>query len=211
MDKMTEKTCEQFLAELAGKSPVPGGGGASALVGAIGTALGNMVGSLTVGKKKYAAVEADMEGLNLRSEQLRRELEGLVTADAEVFAPLSRAYSLPRSTPEELAHREAVMAEVLEQASAVPMEIMKRCADAIELVEEYAQKGSALAVSDAGCAAALCKAAMQAASLNVFINTKSMKDRARAEELNEQAQLLLEEYCARADLVFEEVAAKLGG
>ncbi len=211
MDKMTEKTCEQFLAELAGKSPVPGGGGASALVGAIGTALGNMVGSLTVGKKKYAAVEADMERLNLRSEQLRRELEGLVTADAEVFAPLSRAYSLPRSTPEELAHREAVMAEVLEQASAVPMEIMKRCADAIELVEEYAQKGSALAVSDAGCAAALCKAAMQAASLNVFINTKSMKDRARAEELNEQAQLLLEEYCARADLVFEEVAAKLGG
>lgn len=211
MDKMTEKTCEQFLAELAGKSPVPGGGGASALVGAIGTALGNMVGSLTVGKKKYAAVEADMERLNLRSEQLRRELEGLVTADAEVFAPLSRAYSLPRSTPEELAHREAVMAEVLEQASAVPMEIMKRCADAIELVEEYAQKGSALAVSDAGCAAALCKAAMQAASLNVFINTKSMKDRPRAEELNEQAQLLLEEYCARADLVFEEVAAKLGG
>ena len=211
MDKMTEKTCEQFLAELAGKSPVPGGGGASALVGAIGTALGNMVGSLTVGKKKSAAVEADMERLNLRSEQLRRELEGLGTADAEVFAPLSRAYSLPRSTPEELAHREAVMAEVLEQASAVPMEIMKRCADAIELVEEYAQKGSALAVSDAGCAAALCKAAMQAASLNVFINTKSMKDRARAEELNEQAQLLLEEYCARADLVFEEVAAKLGG
>jgi formiminotetrahydrofolate cyclodeaminase len=184
MEAMTKRSCEQYLTDLAGKAPVPGGGGTAALVGALGVALGNMVGNLTTGKKKYAAVEEDIRALNRRSEELRRELEGLVTADAEVFEPLSRAYALPKTTPEEQAHREEVMAQVLEQACAVPMEIMEGCAQAIELVEEYARKGSVMAVSDAGCAAALCRAAMEAASLNVFINTKSMTDRARAAELN---------------------------
>lgn len=211
MAKMTEKTCEQFLAALATKAPVPGGGGASALVGAIGVALGNMVGSLTTGKKKYAAVEEDIQRMNRRAERLRSELEALVTADAEVFEPLSRAYGLPKNTPEEADYKRRVMESALCAACDVPMEIMSECCEGIRLVEDYARKGSVMAVSDAGCAAVLCKAALQAASLNVFINTKSMTNREHAQELNKKAQKMLAEFCPRADSVFEQVSKQLGG
>lgn len=207
--EMMEQSCTQFLAELAGKAPVPGGGGASALVGAAGVALGNMVGCLTTGKKKYAAVEADIQALNARAEALRRELEALVQADAEAFAPLAAAYGLPKDTPEQAAHKAAVLEAALNTACAVPLEIMQNCAEGIALVEEYAAKGSVLAVSDAGCAAALCKAALQSASLNVFINTKLMTDRPRADALDAQADALLNEYVPRADAVFASVTNKL--
>ena len=207
--EMMEKSCGQFLAELAGKAPTPGGGGASALVGAAGVALGNMVGSLTVGKKKYAAVEAGIQALNARSEALRGELEALVQADAEAFAPLAAAYGLPKDTPEQAAHKSAVLEKALDAACAVPLQIMEKCAEGIALAEEYAAKGSVMAVSDAGCAAVLCKAALQAASLNVFINTKLMADRSRADVLDAKADSLLNEFVPRADAVFESVMQKL--
>ena len=206
---MMEQSCTRFLAELAGKAPVPGGGGASALVGAAGVALGNMVGCLTAGKKKYAAVEADIQALNAKAEALRRELEALVQADAEAFAPLAAAYGLPKDTPAQAAHKAAVLEAALDTACAVPLEIMQKCAEGIVLVEEYAAKGSVLAVSDAGCAAALCKAALQSASLNVFINTKLMTDRTHAAALDAQADALLNEYVPRADAVFASVTNKL--
>ena len=207
--EMMEKSCGQFLAELAGKAPTPGGGGASALVGAAGVALGNMVGSLTTGKKKYAAVEAGIQALNARAETLRGELEALVQADAEAFAPLAAAYGLPKDTPEQAAHKAAVLEKALDAACAVPLQIMEKCAEGIALAEEYAAKGSVLAVSDAGCAAALCKAALQAASLNVFINTKLMADRSRADVLDAKADNLLNEFVPRADAVFASVMQKL--
>lgn len=207
--EMMEQSCTRFLAELAGKAPVPGGGGASALVGAAGVALGNMVGCLTTGKKKYAAVEADIQTLNAKAEALRRELEALVQADAEAFAPLAAAYGLPKDTPAQAAHKAAVLEAALDTACAVPLEIMQKCAEGIVLVEQYAAKGSVLAVSDAGCAAALCKAALQSASLNVFINTKLMTDRPRADALDAQADALLNEYVPRADAVFASVTNKL--
>ena len=203
--EMMEKSCGQFLAELAGKAPTPGGGGASALVGAAGVALGNMVGSLTTGKKKYAAVEAGIQALNARAETLRRELEALVQADAEAFAPLAAAYGLPKDTPEQAAHKAAVLEKALDAACAVPLQIMEKCAEGITLAEEYAAKGSVLAVSDAGCAAALCKAAR----LNVFINTKLMTDRSRADVLDAKADNLLNEFVPRADAVFASVMQKL--
>ena len=207
--EMMEKSCGQFLAELAGKAPTPGGGGASALVGAAGVALGNMVGSLTTGKKKYAAVEAGIQALNARAETLRGELEALVQADAEAFAPLAAAYGLPKDTPEQAAHKSAVLEKALDAACAVPLQIMEKCAEGIALVEEYAAKGSVMAVSDAGCAAALCKAALQAASLNVFINTKLMADRDHAAALDAKADGLLNEFVPRADAVFASVMQKL--
>lgn len=209
MEQMTNKPCEQFLAELSTKAPVPGGGGASALVGAIGVALGNMVGSLTTGKKKYAAVEEDIRQLNAKAEEIRKELERLVTADAEAFEPLSKAYGLPKSTPEEIAHKEQVMEEALQVACDVPMQIMMRCCDALDLIEEYAGKGSVMAVSDAGVAAVCCKAALQGASLNVFINTKAMKDRNRANRLNLEADILLSNYQPKADAIFDKVNRQL--
>ena len=116
--------CNEFVEVLASKAPVPGGGGASALVVAIGTALGNMVGSLTVGKKKYADVEEEMWELKKKADELQKELLHLIERDAEVFEPLSKAYGMPRETEEEKAEKARVMEIVLKDACSVPMEIM---------------------------------------------------------------------------------------
>ena len=97
--------CNEFVEVLASKAPVPGGGGASALVGAVGTALGNMVGSLTVGKKKYADVEEEMYQLKAKADQLQADLLRLIERDAEVFEPLAKAYGMPRETEEEKAEK----------------------------------------------------------------------------------------------------------
>ena len=202
---MNEMSLTQFLDKLATKEPVPGGGGASALAGAIGVALGNMVGSLTVGKKKYAAVEADIIALNEKAEEVRHALCALIEKDAEVFEPLSRAYSIPKDDPT----RDEVMAKVLKEASLVPLEIMRNCCKALDLISEYAQKGSVIAISDAGCAAAMCKAALESAALNVYINTKSMKDRELAESMNAEVQEMMDKYCQMASEVYGSVAGRL--
>lgn len=204
-------SCEAFLEDLAGSAPAPGGGGAAALVGAAGAALGNMVGSLTVGKKKYAAVEADILVLNRRSAALRKRLEGLVQADADAFTPLAAAYKLPKETPEQQAHKAAVLEAALEGACAVPLEIMSACCEGIALAVEYAEKGSVMAVSDAGCAALFCKAALQAAGLNVSINTRLMADKAHAAALNAQADAMLAEFVPQADQIYEKLTHSLRG
>ena len=204
-------TCTEFVEVLASKAPVPGGGGASALVGAVGTALGNMVGSLTVGKKKYADVEDEIIECKKEADEIAKEFLELMDKDAEAFEPLSRAYGLPKSTPEEIAEKEEIMENALNVACGVPIEIMKTCARGIDLVEVFAAKGSRIALSDAGVGATLLKSAMQGASLNVYINTKSMKDRKRAEELNQLADSLREEYEAKADRIFAKVSRPQSG
>ena len=201
--------CDEFVTVLASKAPVPGGGGASALVGAVGTALGNMVGSLTVGKKKYADVEAEMWELKAKCDKLQAEFLRLIERDAEVFDPLSKAYGMPRETEEEKAEKARVMEIVLKEACSVPMEIMEKCCEAIDVIVEFAAKGSALAISDAGVGVIFCKAALQGASLNVFINTKSMKNREYAEELNAKAEAMLAKYTVLADEVFALVRGRL--
>ena len=130
-------------------------------------------------------------------------------ADADAFAPLAAAYGLPKDTPEQAAHKASVLEAALDGASAVPLQIMEKCAEGIALAGQYAAKGSVLAVSDAGCAAVLCKAALQAASLNVFINTKLMADRSRAAALDARADALLAEFVPRADETFTAVSGKL--
>ena len=201
--------CNEFVEVLASKAPVPGGGGASALVGAIGTALGNMVGSLTVGKKKYADVEEEMYELKGKADALQKELLHLIERDAEVFEPLSKAYGMPRNTEEEKAEKARVMEIVLKDACSVTMEIMERCCEAIDLIEVFAEKGSTLAISDAGVGATFCKAALEGASLNVFINTKSMKNREYADELNKKADEMLSVYTKKAEEIYQSVAARL--
>lgn len=205
----TTYTCEDFVEILATKAPVPGGGGASALVGALGTALGNMVGSLTVGKKKYADVEADIIALKEKADALQKDFLRLVEEDAKVFEPLSKAYGMPKDTEEEKAEKARVMEIVLKDACSVPMEIMRKCCEAIDIIEEFAAKGSVIALSDAGVGAAFCKAALYGASLNVFINTKSMTNREYAESLNKEAEEMMAVYGAKADAVFEGVNARL--
>ena len=204
-----EKSCSEFTEILASKAPVPGGGGAAALAGAVGTALGNMVGSLTVGKKKYAKVEAHMHTLMEKAAGLRIELLELVDKDAEVFAPLAKAYGMPAETQEQKEEKQRVMEECLKLACSVPLEIMEKCCEAIEIHREFAAKGSRLAVSDAGVGAAICKAALIGASLNVYINTGLMKDRALAKELDERADMMTEKYSAAADEIFEGVCEEI--
>ncbi len=200
-----DKTITEFMDELASKAPVPGGGGAAALTGAIGIALGDMVGELTTGKKKYADVEADIQALMIEAKSIQNEFLRLIDADAEAFAPLAEAYRIPK---DELGRNE-IMEEALKNGASVPMDIMRTCGRALDVVREFADKGSRLAVSDAGCAAACCKAAIQAASLNVFINTKSMKNREYAEALNAEADELLEKYNKLADEIFDKVSGFL--
>ena len=198
-------TCGEYTTALSSNAPVPGGGGASALIGALGIALGNMVGSLTIRKKKYADVENDMLRLNEKAS----ELLALADRDAEVIEPLSRAYSMPKDTPEQAAEKDRVMEGAMKAASEVPLEIMQRVCEALELIEEYALKGSAIAVSDAGVAAAVCKAALEGASLNVFVNTKLMKDREFASNVNGLADAMLGKYTALADRIFVSVGRRL--
>ncbi len=205
----TEKSSREFVEVLSSKEPVPGGGGASALVGAVGCALGNMVGSLTVGKKKYADVEADIIALKEKADILQAQLLELVDKDAEAFEPLAKAYGMPKETDEEKAKKAEVMEAALKTACGVPLEIMRKCAEAIELIEQFAAKGSRLALSDAGVGASFCKAALYGASLNVFINTKAMTDRETAGKFNKEALEMMEEYGSRADRVFDTVKKSL--
>ena len=202
-------SCEEFVQELSSRQPVPGGGGACALVGALATALGNMVGSLTVGKKKYAAVEEEILSCKARCDELQERFLQLIDQDAAVFEPLSRAYSLPKGTEEEKKTKAEVMEAALLEACQVPLLIMEACTEALSLIKVFAEKGSVLALSDAGVAAAFCRAALEGASLNVSINTRSMQDRLVAGDLEDRCERILEESLPLANQIYEEVRKRL--
>ena len=202
-----DRECNDFLEILASSAPVPGGGGASAFAGAMGVALGSMVGNLTLGKKKYELVQDDIKIILGKAEKLRNELVALIEKDAKAFEPLSKAYGLPKNTDEEKKLREEVMEKALKQACSAPLEIMEKTLEAMDLHEELASKGTKIAVSDVGVGVLFCKSALLGASLNVFINTKLMKDRAIAEGLNERAQAMISKGTAKADRIYKEVEA----
>lgn len=203
---MKDLSIEQFLDDLFSKKPIPGGGGASALVAAVGIALGGMVGNLTLGKKKYADVQDEIEEILKAAEKLQHDLEDLIQKDAENFEPLAKAYGLPKSTPEEKAYKEKVLEEALYQACQVPLEIMRKCVESIELHARLEKIGNKLAISDVGVGVAFLKAALEGASLNVFINTKMMKNDAVRTKINEEAYQLIEEGKQKADEIFQRVA-----
>ena len=196
-----QASCTEFVTVLASNAPLPGGGGASALVAAIGTALGNMVGSLTVGKKKYADVEEEIIALKAKCDKLQADLLAQIELDAKGFEPLSKAYGIPKDNPD----RDRILEDATVVACQVPVKIMELCCEALDAIAVFAAKGSRLAVSDAGCGAVCVKAALQAASLNVFINTKTLKNRELAEEMNKKCLGMLDKYCALADEVFNTV------
>ena len=206
---ITDNNCNEFLELLSSAAPVPGGGGASAMVGAMGIALGSMVANLTVGKKKYADVQEDILKLLERAETLRKEAVSLIEQDAEVFEPLSRAYSLPSATEEEKKQKEVTMEEALKVASAVPYVIMEKAYEAMDLHEELEKKGTRIALSDVGVGVLFCKSALLGASLNVYINTKLMKDRDYAEKLNNKVKSLLAKGIEKADKIYLDVEASL--
>ncbi len=202
---MKDMTIGEFADALASSAPTPGGGGAAALCGALGAALGTMVGSLTVGKAKYADREPELRALMEKSERIRARLVELVDGDAEAFAPLAAAYSLPKDAP----GRGETMEKCLRAAAAAPMEILELSCETIGLMRGFADMGSALSVSDAGCGAVLCWSAMYAAALNVRVNTRLMADREYADAMNARVEALMGENWQIADSVYEDVYGRL--
>ncbi len=209
MGMMEEKTTD-FLDALSSKASVPGGGGASAAVGAYAAALGEMVANLTVGKKSYADAEEEIQAARIRLDELRADLVRLVDADAEAFEPLSKAYSLPKGTPEEQAEKDRVMEEALDTASLTPLQTMETILETMRCLKVVGEKGSKLAVSDAGTGILFAQAALEGASLNVFININMMKDRNRAEELGARADQMIAEGRALKDEVYDTVLQRIG-
>lgn len=201
MEKLTERSCRDFAAALASREPVPGGGGASALVSAIGTALCSMVGNFTLGKKKYAEAEEDIRKIMAEAEELRASLLQLVEDDAAMFEPLSRAYSIPKDDP----GRDGLLEACLHDAAAAPAEILRLSCRAIDLHREMGEKGSSMMLSDVGTGVVFCWSALQGAALNVKVNTKIMKDRAFADALNREVDDLLEKYRAIAEETYLKV------
>jgi len=206
---MTEKSCDYFLEVLASKAPVPGGGGAAALGGAIGMALSNMVGNLTVGKKKYADVEEEVKELLAEGYRIMEELKALVDKDAEVFEPLSKAYSLPKDTPEQAAHKAKVMEECSINACSVPLEIMRKAYAGIKIHARMGQIGSRLAISDVGCGVAFLKAALVCGHLNVLINLGAIRDQQFLEATTKEMTQLLEDGSRLADETLALVIEKI--
>lgn len=206
---MLEKKTTEFLEVLSSSSPVPGGGGASAAVGAFASALGMMVANLTVGKKKYADVEEEIKKIRDQLKELLDSLIKLTDKDAEAFEPLSKAYGLPKETEEQKAEKERVMEEALYEASVAPVEIMETIFKVMSLLEPLGEKGSRIAVSDVGVGILFAQAALEGASLNVFINTKLMKDRERAEELNKYTEKLIQKGRERQQRVYQSVLGKI--
>lgn len=199
----------QWVDTLASKAPVPGGGGASALGGALAAALGQMVANLTVGKKRYADVEEEMQQSLFALNILQMELMALADKDAEVFAPLAAAYGMPTETEEQKAEKERVMEENLLAASLVPLGMMEKASAVLDVLELLEAKGSRMAVSDVGVAVQFARAALTGAVMNIYINTKSMKNREKADELNKKAAKLIEEGTEQADGIYAKVLARL--
>lgn len=206
---VNEMTIQEFTDALSSKQPTPGGGGASALAGALGTALGLMVGNLTIGKKKYADVEEEVQGIMARLADMQERLLALADEDAKVFAPLADSYSLPSGTEEEKAHKAEVMERCLLDASQIPVEIMRQSLEALHLLARLEEKGSVMAVSDVGVAVQFLRTAVTGAIMNVYINTKSMKDREMAGRLNTEASYLLEQGMEQADNIYNRICRRL--
>lgn len=203
MNHLMDLSCSAFADILAAKASTPGGGSAAAMAGALGIALCSMAGNFTAGKKKYAAVEPDIQRMLAEGECLRRCLLDLSQADAVALEPLTRAYAIPKDDPT----REKVLEEVTRNACQAPVEIVRCCEKVLLLLEEMLEKGSRLLITDVGCGALLCKAAMESAALNVFVNTGTLRDRETAARLEQEVDAILRTSLPLADRISASVTA----
>ena len=196
---------DDYLKEVASKAPIPGGGGASAVAGALAAALSSMVCNLTVGKKSYIVVEDDvkkiLESMNSHIDSFLK----LADKDAEVFYPLSQAYGFKPKDEKEKSEHEKNMEKLLLDAAMIPLEVMKEARGMLDDIKFLAKNGSKLAVSDVGVAVSLLRSAVSGAMMNVVINLKYMKDKKLAGELLDEASELLENTMEKADTVYREV------
>ena len=188
MPDLAARSCEDFASALASTAPVPGGGGAAALAGALAASLGAMAGRLSAGRKKTEEERLALLERAASADGLRLRLLDLIDRDAACFEPLSRAYSLPREDPQ---RREKLRAASLTACEA-PMEMLRCCTEAAGLLEELHGRVSPLLLSDVGCAAALCRGAIEAAAMNVWVNTRSLREDGEALALEQETRRLLD-------------------
>lgn len=190
-----------FIEELSSSAPTPGGGGASALIGALSSALCNMVVNLTTGKKKYAAYQDKLDEYIVSIENMTSRLLEDIEKDAKAFAPLAAAYSMDKDTT----RYEEIMEEAILNAATAPMEITHDIYNLVPIIEELEVIGSRLAISDVAVAATAARAALEGAVMNVYINTKFMKNREVAMAMNEEADRLVAEGTKRLKKVYDNI------
>lgn len=202
---ITDLSCVDFCESLASKAPVPGGGGVAAMLGALGGALCEMAGNLTVGKKKYAQYDEENKIIIQKATELRKRFLELVEEDAAVFEPLSKAYAIAKSDPSYASTiREATL-----KACMPPFSMMKCCCEAIELLEQLLPRCSVLMISDVGCAALSLKAALEAASMNVYVNTRSLQEEESVVQLESELEEMLLIYRSKAQKIADSVMERL--
>ena len=194
-DELMSKSCAEFTKLLGAKVSMPGGGAASALVGALGAALCEMAANFTVGNKRYYDVEPEMKSIVERAEKIRVRFLELADEDAKAFPELSAAWRLPKDYP----NRKEIFTRATLNVCKAPLEMVKCCCEAIDLLAVVMEKGNVMLISDVGCGVSLCEAAMSSSAMNVYINTGSLKDCPEAREMESQIDSLMAEYLPKID------------
>lgn len=201
---LKEKKIAEFTEKLAGRNSVPGGGAASAVTGAFGSALASMVSELTIGKKKYAEYEEDVTKIAKRAKELSERFLFLANEDAEKYRVVSEVYAIRAVSEEEKKEKSDKLEEALKGAIMPPMEMLESLYEAAGLFRELSQKGSKLLVSDTGGGAALCEGAARVSLLAVYANTKLMKERDAAAKIDEKAEKLLSAISESVEKTYSE-------
>jgi formiminotetrahydrofolate cyclodeaminase len=209
MTEIKDKSIQTFLDELASKSATPGGGSAAAFMGAQGAALVGMVCRLTIGKPRFAEVEAEMQDALDKAEALRSQLTGLIKSDIDVFDRLMSKYALPKETDEQKAVRSAAIQEVLKDATDVPLQCAYACVEVIQLSKIAAEKGNPGVVSDAGSAVMAAYGGLKSSALNVYINAGGLKDRVYAEAKLAELERSTKDIDKVVDGIYQVVKARL--
>ncbi len=209
MSEIKNQTIEHFLDNLASKAATPGGGSAAAIMGAQGAALISMVCNLTIGKPKFADVETEMQTLLAQAEELRAQLTDFIQADVDVFKRVMAAYGLPKESDEDKTARSAAIQAVMKDATQVPLDCAKACAEVIKLSQTAADKGNPNVISDAGAALMAAYSGLKTAALNVYINAASLKDREFAEAKLAELATIMNTAESCTNTLYQAIQSKL--
>jgi formiminotetrahydrofolate cyclodeaminase len=207
---ITGSSIEKFLDELASRAPTPGGGSAAALMGAMAAALVSMVCNVTLGKKGYEAVDAELTAVRDESETVRRRLTAMVQEDVAAFDSLMAAYKLPKATDDDKARRAAAIEGALRRATETPLDCARASAEVIKLARRASERGYTGVVSDGGVGVLAAYTALRSAALNVYINAPTLKDRAFADDAVAEIGTLIEFGAAESEAVYGLVRGRLG-
>ena len=193
MDNLIELSSREFLAKLASSEPAPGGGGSAAMAGALAAALASMVANLTIGKKKFAEQEAEVQKILVAAEKVREQLLKLVNEDAKVFNSFMACYKLPKDTEAEKVVRIEAIHQAAKQAAEIPAAIAKASYEVLQLAEKLVKIGNPGVITDGACSALLARAALRCAEYNVRINLSLTKDEIYNQKVKAELQFLLRE------------------